>query len=43
MTGFYIAITKQAVKDGLEDRQEDDNWKCGICYVNVDVPFFISF
>lgn len=33
---FVCAIAKRRVKDGLINGDEA-YWKCGVCYVNVDV------
>ena len=38
---FTKAIASRTIKDGLTDRTDDENWKCGICYVNMDVSFSI--
>lgn len=33
---FAVSMVKNKVKDSLDPR-EDDLWKCGLFYVNVDV------
>lgn len=33
---FACSIAKRRVKEGLTDSDES-HWRCGVCYVNVDV------
>ena len=34
---FLVAISKRSIKDGLTTHEEESYWKCGACYVNMDV------
>ena len=37
VTAFAMAMIKRKTKDGITEPKEEEYWKCGMCYVNVDV------
>ena len=43
MIGFIVSMTKRKVKESLQGPSESDNWKWGMCYVNVDVVVYFVY